>query len=159
MRIIVFSDTHGNYSAMHKIFKRNGTADLFIFLGDGLNEFLRLKAHYLDWNIIGIKGNCDFSPDMPDHDIITLKDGRKIFFAHGDKWAVRFTLDRIYNKAKEEGCCIALFGHTHVRYAEQRGDVLILNPGSAGQPRDGLPASYAWIDLTDSGITYNHVDL
>ena len=35
MRIIVFSDTHGNYSAMHKIFKRNGDADLFIFLGDG----------------------------------------------------------------------------------------------------------------------------
>lgn len=32
MRIIVFSDTHGNYSAMHKIFKRNGDADLFIFL-------------------------------------------------------------------------------------------------------------------------------
>ena len=36
----------------------------------------------------------------------------------------------------------------------------ILNPGSAGQPRDGKPASYAYIDITkDGGIFCSHVDL
>ena len=44
MRIVVFSDTHGNFSAMHKIFKRNGNADLFIFLGDGEIELAQLGA-------------------------------------------------------------------------------------------------------------------
>lgn len=48
MRIIVFSDTHGNYSAMHKIFKRNGDADLFIFLGDGERDLDSLRVQYLD---------------------------------------------------------------------------------------------------------------
>lgn len=159
MRIVVFSDTHGNFSAMHKIIKRNGNADLFLFLGDGMNEYKRLKAHYLDSAMACVKGNCDFAPDMPDHSIYTLPDGKRIFFTHGDKWRVRAGVDKVFEKAKAEGCCIALYGHTHCRFAEMREGILILNPGSAGQPRDGKPACYAWIDITDSGMVYNHVDL
>ena len=62
MRIVAFSDTHGNYSVMHKIFKKNGSADLFIFLGDGINEYNMLKTLYIDKKIIGVHGNCDFLP-------------------------------------------------------------------------------------------------
>ena len=57
MRIIVFSDTHGNYSAMHKIFKRNGDADLFIFLGDGERDLDSLRVQYLDKKIVNVAGN------------------------------------------------------------------------------------------------------
>ncbi len=35
MRIIVMSDTHGNFSAIEKIIEKNISADMFIHLGDG----------------------------------------------------------------------------------------------------------------------------
>lgn len=159
MRIVIFSDTHGNFSAMHKIFKRNGNADLFIFLGDGEKDLAPLKKIYLDKKIISVSGNCDVCGSTPLSDIYTLPDGKKIFFTHGHKFNVRFSVDRLFFKAKEENCSFAFFGHTHCRYAEMRDGVLILNPGSAGCPRDGKPACYAWVDITDSGIIYNHVDL
>lgn len=161
MRIIVFSDTHGNYAAAQKIFKRNGNADLFIFLGDGMAEFNRLKAHYIDYKTISVKGNCDFMPGMAEHAVYDIPGpgDRKIFLTHGDRWGVRVSPTMLHNKAREEGCCIALFGHTHIRHAEWRNGILLLNPGSAGQPRDGKPACYAWIDVTPMGIVYNHVDL
>ena len=159
MRIIVFSDTHGNFSAMHKIIKRNGDADLFMFLGDGATEFLNLKAHYLDTNMVWVKGNCDFAPDVAHSSIYELPDGRRIFYTHGDKWGVNWSLDRLFEKAKAERCDLVFYGHTHVRHAETREGILLLNPGSAGSPRDGLPACYAWVDVTDQGIAYNHVKL
>ncbi len=159
MRIVIFSDTHGNFSAMHKIMKHNGNADLFIFLGDGLTEFRRLRSHYIDSKMVAVKGNCDLDPELPDSNIYKLPDGRKIFYTHGDKWNVRFSIDKLYLKAKEEGCAFLLFGHTHCRYAEKRDNMLILNPGSAGLPRDGKPACYAWIDISYSGDIYNFVDL
>ncbi len=41
---------------------------------------------------------------------------------------------------------LVLLGHTHVQVDEQVGDVRVVNPGSVGQPRDGVPlASYALI--------------
>ncbi|MBP1534451.1 MAG: metallophosphoesterase [Ruminococcus sp.] len=159
MRIVIFSDTHGNYAAMHKIIKRNGDADLFVFLGDGLSEFKKLKAHYIDCKMIAVKGNCDFDPDLPDHMVYELPNGKRMFLAHGDKWSVRTSVDAIYEKARELDCQFAFFGHTHVRYYEQRGNILILNPGSAGQPRDDKPACYAWLEITSTGIIYNHVNL
>ena len=143
MRIIVFSDTHGNYSAMHKIFKRNGDADLFIFLGDGERDLDSLRVQYLDKKIVNVSGNCDFASLTPENDIYMTDNGIKIFY-----------------KAKEIGAQIALFGHTHCRYYAYEEGIHILNPGSAGQPRDGKPASYAYIDITkDGGIFCSHVDL
>lgn len=159
MRIVVFSDTHGNYAAMHKIIKRNGDADLFVFLGDGLSEFNKLRAHYLDNNMICVRGNCDYDKDVPESMIYVLPDGKRMLLAHGDKWGVNFSIERLYEKAKEEECQFLLFGHTHKRFYEQRGNMMILNPGSAGQPRDDKPACYAWLDVSPMGVIHNHVNL
>lgn len=159
MRIVVFSDTHGNYSAMHKVFMRNGGASLFIFLGDGEKDLERLRIKYLDKKILNVSGNCDGCSLTPESNTYTLPDGRKIFYTHGHKWGVKYSLGKISAKAKEVGAEIVLFGHTHCRFAETHDGVLYLNPGSAGCPRDGKPACYAWIDVTDKGIVYNHVDL
>ena len=35
MRIVLMSDSHGNYAAINNIVKRNLSADIFIHLGDG----------------------------------------------------------------------------------------------------------------------------
>jgi putative phosphoesterase len=45
-----------------------------------------------------------------------------------------------------------LLGHTHVQHAAAHDDVLVCNPGSVGQPRDGDPrAAYAVLDVNDAG--------
>jgi hypothetical protein len=160
MRIVVFSDTHGNFAAMKKILMRNGKADLFIFLGDGERDLDKLRIHYIDKKIINVSGNCDYDSMTPENKTVQLDNGMKIFFAHGHRWGVKTSVDLIYQQAESVGAKIALFGHTHCRYAENRNGILILNPGSAGCPRDGLPACYAWIDITESGgLVYNHVEL
>lgn len=159
MRIIVFSDTHGNFSAMHKIFKRNGNADLFIFLGDGEKELEKLRVQYIDKKIINVSGNCDECSPTPESKIYTTPSGIRIFFTHGHKWSVKYRTDKIFYKAKEERAQIALFGHTHCRYYSYEGGVHILNPGSAGCPRDGKPACYAYIDIVNEGIFCSHVNL
>ena len=39
-----------------------------------------------------------------------------------------------------------LFGHTHIQHEAVIDDRLILNPGSVGQPRDGVEACYSVVD-------------
>lgn len=40
-----------------------------------------------------------------------------------------------------------VFGHSHVPFLEQRGDVLFLNPGSVGDPRRGSTSSCALLSI------------
>lgn len=43
---------------------------------------------------------------------------------------------------------VVILGHTHVPMVERAGDVMVLNPGSPSQPRDGdRRGSYAVLDL------------
>lgn len=159
MRIIVFSDTHGNFAAMTKIFKRNKDASIFIFLGDGESDLSKIRIQYGDKKILSVAGNCDNGSKSPESAVCPLYTGNKIYFTHGHKIDVSGCADDVYNAAKQAGADIALFGHTHCRFVQNRDGVLMLNPGSASIPRDGKPACYAWLDVTTQGIAYNHVDL
>lgn len=40
-----------------------------------------------------------------------------------------------------------IFGHSHVPFLGQRGDILLLNPGSVGDPRRGNPPSCALLSI------------
>jgi len=49
-------------------------------------------------------------------------------------------------KAKEEEISCLIFGHSHIPAYFKKYGISFLNPGSVGQPRDGIPrASYAMI--------------
>jgi putative phosphoesterase len=45
------------------------------------------------------------------------------------------------------GVSVVVFGHSHRPGIEHRGDVLYLNPGSAGPRRFDLPVSVARLDI------------
>ena len=158
MRVIAFADTHGNMRAMREIFMRNEDAQVFIFLGDGESDLERMRKSYPDKTILSVAGNCDCSSTSPDHDSFVVGDV-KILFTHGHNWGVKYSIDRVFYRAKEIGAKVALFAHTHQRFYEYYEDVHILNPGSAAFPRDGKPACYAFIDITPKGIMCSHVDL
>ena len=159
MRLIAFSDTHGNLASADRIFALNPACDHFFFLGDGLDELEVIKAKYPDKKIYSVLGNCDKPGTAPAAAIVELF-RTKIYMTHGHLCSVRDSTEQLIANAKKEGATIILFGHTHCRYLEQEnGGLLILNPGSAAQPKDHLPPAYAFIDITPCGISCVHVDL
>ena len=158
MRIIVFADTHGNTRAVREVFERNEDAPVFIFLGDGERDLERVRLGYSDKTILSVAGNCDYTSNSPDFGIFDAE-GVKILYTHGHNWGVKYTVERVFYKAKEVDASIALFAHTHTRFYEYYDGLHILNPGSAALPRDGKKPCYAYIDITPRGIMCSHVEL
>lgn len=159
MRIVVFSDSHGGFRLVKKIFEQNENADLYIFLGDGERDIEHIKTLYPDKYVISVKGNCDYDEDIPKEIVYTLPDSRKIFACHGNRYSVNSSIDRLFYRGKEIGASVVLFGHTHCRYLSYDEGMYMLNPGSAAQPRDGFAPSYAFIDLMEDGMFCAHVDI
>jgi putative phosphoesterase len=84
-------------------------------------------------------------------------EGRRILLAHGSPWSTDLyvypdaspdVLEDIASSARRVDATMVCLGHTHYRMIKRIGDILILNPGSVGQPRDGnLGACWALVDL------------
>lgn len=159
VRIIVMSDSHGDIFAVRDIIKRNRNADMFIHLGDGENEVTALRAEFPDNIIRHVAGNCDYCSLSPQTDIIVADNGVKIFCAHGHRHFVKGGTEIIRSVAKDNGCTIVLFGHTHCRYSSYEDGMYIMNPGSCSRPRDGKSPSFGVIEITDKGILTNITDL
>lgn len=79
-------------------------------------------------------------------------DGRRFLLVHGtprdplDEYLMK---DPVTWAKRVEGCeaDIVCVGHSHMQFNLVANDVVVLNPGSVGQPRDGDPrAAYAIID-------------
>lgn len=157
MRVIVFSDTHGNQAAADKIIQENNSCEHFIFLGDGIHEIDILKSKYPEKSIFCVAGNCD-KTTAPTSAVIELFNTR-IYMTHGHLYDATETIDKIVENAKKEKAMIALFGHTHKRFSEMINGIYVLNPGSASIPKDGLPTSCAFIDITIYGISCMLIDL
>lgn len=160
MRIIVISDTHGQVRAIENVFLRNKDADMFIHLGDGerdLDSFLLQNPAYTK-KVIHVAGNCDWGSLSPGFEIIPAG-GHKIFASHGHIYAVKNSLEIIKRNAKENGCDIILYGHTHVRYNKFEDGFYIMNPGSAGCPHDGTSPSFGHIDISSAGVVMNIADI
>lgn len=158
MRIIVVSDTHGNYNALLKVFERNLAADIFIHLGDGEKELDEMVMRFPRLDIRHVSGNCDYASLSPSVMIIGVGD-YKIIAAHGHRHGVKYSLETFKALAQENKADIALFGHTHARFEAFEDGIYFLNPGSASSPRDGKKPSYGFIDITKSGIVTNIVEL
>ena len=86
--------------------------------------------------------NEDFSIDNMNFDLV-----------HGSDIDPKdFTSDTNHSCNEESGISFILVGHSHKPFIKTLGNTIILNPGSAGQPRDLNPrASYAVIE---DGIPY-----
>ena len=157
MRIIVFSDTHGNMAVIDKIIADNPFSNNFLFLGDGLKEVEIVKLKYPDKKFYCVLGNCD-KGDAPEEQVINLF-GAKIYMAHGHLLGVKDSLEQLEANARANKADVALFGHTHERYFGYEGGLFVLNPGSASQPADDLPPSYAFIDVGITGVGGTHIDI
>mgnify|MGYP001493710332 CR=1 FL=1 len=151
MRAIVFSDSHGNFAALERVYDMHeGDADVFIFLGDGEEEIELLKMLHPEADIRYVSGNCDYMSSTPDYDVARLA-GKTVFYTHGHRFGVKLSLDELEKYARNLEADVVLFGHTHEACAEYRNGVYFMNPGSVSRPREGAP-SYGILDVTDAGV-------
>lgn len=166
-RIVCMSDSHGFYKPIEKIVQKQPSADMYVFLGDGMgyifdNEetdiqlFLKNHPQYSN-KFYSVRGNCDDDSSIPFVQIIDAPKHR-IFATHGHKYSVGGGLDRIISAAKKEDCDIVLYGHTHTRYSNYTDDgMYIMNPGSCAVPRDGKKPSFGIIDLFENGTILTNI--
>ena len=154
MKILVVSDTHGNFDNLYKVVLSHSDADVVIHLGDGANEIDQVKTLFPNKMFVCVKGNCDFGSDKNTTEIITL-DGKKIIASHGHLYNVKYSIYNYICAARAENADIALFGHTHVAYTDYDDGLYIMNPGSLGK----YNASYGLIEICPAGITTNIIRL
>ncbi|PAT01030.1 hypothetical protein CI105_08840 [Candidatus Izimaplasma bacterium ZiA1] len=154
MKIVVFSDAHGDKLAVLSIIRNNLTADMLISLGDS-----ELPNSFLQENdIIAIKGNYPLDAGFVYEKLITV--GKKrIFLTHGHKYNVRRGVDKLYYKALETEADIVLYGHTHIPKTDKVNNILIINPGSIYKPRNFDNPTYLRIEIENGVINYKYIDL
>lgn len=150
------SDSHGKKEPVEKIIRANKDADIFVHLGDGERDVETMRMKYPGIDLRFVRGNGDWGGEKS---IIIEAMGRKIFCTHGDRFHVDSGVEDLVFTAKENGCCAALFGHTHRRFNETAEGIDLMNPGSCSCPRDGMNPSYGYIDVTENGVFMNIIDV
>lgn len=152
MKIGVISDSHGRHSALRAL-KSLGAVDVLFHLGDHCSDLSEEAVGSIPF--YRVRGNCDFTGSVPDFLTLDLG-GRRFLLTHGHLLGVKMGVDRLIYKAQELGADAVLFGHTHMPMQETEQGILLLNPGSAGLPRGGRPASAAILHL-ENGQIFPHI--
>ena len=142
MKILVFSDSHGNGDNMVRAVERESPDKIF-HLGDGWRDAQRLHAQFPDIPLEQVPGNCDFHVQSPAELLLTIR-GKRILLCHGHTYGVKQSLLNAGYAAEEQDLDLFLFGHTHKPLVDRRGKTWFLNPGSIG---DYLRPSYGVVTL------------
>ena len=80
----------------------------------------------------------------------------KIFACHGHKFSVKTTLAKLAARAKELGCAVALYGHTHRARADIIDGVTLINPGAGSRYGE---RSYLYLVVSGDKFTYKTVSI
>lgn len=136
MNILVFSDSHGRALGMYGLIESE-QPDAVIHLGDYYEDACDLRRSYPNLPVYAVRGNNDYDPDAPLFAVIA-PGGVRMYLTHGHRERAAWSdCGVIPARAAEEGCALALYGHTHLRHDETAGGVRVMNPGSISLPRDG----------------------
>lgn len=144
MKIVVMSDSHGCNSEIDYVLNNEKEADMFLHCGDICVD------QFVYPTLITVCGNNDYY-DYPMQRIINLGKHR-ILMLHSHTLSFMNREKKLVEKAKEHGCDIVCFGHTHVALDEIIEGVHLINPGSLYCSRDGRAPSYATIEIEGSEI-------
>ncbi|MBQ0065528.1 MAG: YfcE family phosphodiesterase [Firmicutes bacterium] len=148
LKIVVISDTHGTNEILDQLREKYEDAYAFVHCGD-LEEDPR---YYDRW--VFVRGNNDYYSGFKD--IAMFKAGKhKIYIEHSHMCPYRKRTEALARKAKDKGCDIVLYGHTHCSKIEMVNDILTINPGSSWWPRDGKEPSYALLYVGDQDCLIN----
>lgn len=145
MKLLVISDTHGNLDWM-QLAVRQEDPDFLIHLGDYTADAEYLKKKYPKLPILSVRGNCDWDDFQTREEALASYGGVCILAVHGHRYGVKNSLLRLLFAAKERAVQIALFGHTHCSYCENKDGLWMMNPGACS----GAYPTYGVIQIVDS---------
>lgn len=136
MLIGVISDTHRYRWGIENAVKKLDESDMIIHLGDNVQDIEEI-AKYYKGPIINVKGNCDFTVNVPG-ERMEIIEGKKVFITHGHRYDVKYDLSKLRYRALELEANMVLFGHTHVSKIAYEDGIWFVNPGSPALSRDGF---------------------
>ena len=137
----VLSDTHGYYDPLlDDLF---AGAEAIVHAGDvgaGVHDRLRRIAR-----VTAVLGNTDEAEAFPGVPVVA--EGLVL----GSRFVACHIRERLFARRDPvaEGFALVVVGHSHRATVERRGATLLLNPGSAGRARFGLPRTAAIVTLED----------
>ena len=131
MKLVLFSDSHGNVANMADVVRLEHP-DRVLHMGDLARDAEELARQFPDIPVTYVPGNCDGRrPDLPDERRFTLE-GCKILMTHGHTYHVKAGPGAAIRAARETGARLLCFGHTHEAFCEFQNGLWIVNPGAAG---------------------------
>ena len=165
MKLGIVSDIHCNGAGLAQALALMGDIDELICLGDSIyeyrfsNDVVRLLKDREAQVIVGNHEECFFGPHgararaRPDIDPVLAEwlasqpqrreltiGGKRLLLVHSTPWEPRGTYvypgSSLLARFAETEADFVLYGHTHQQVVRRIGPVLVINPGSAGEPRD-----------------------
>lgn len=155
MRVLIMSDSHGNFPLALKACEAAEPFDCLLHLGDGAED-TELLAHALEVPVIHVAGNCDLGSTAP-RELLWECDGKKLLLVHGDAYGVKWGLARLEARTVAVGADAVLFGHTHRATVSTLSGILAVNPGTL--MRGAQYTSFAVLEITPDGISASLHDI
>ena len=137
MKILLVSDSHGDYESLNRLYKMQPNMDLYLHAGDSEQDEWSLKP------FISVRGNCDHYYDFPNFLVIPSPQGN-VYVQH-----TPYVSKDILNEHKVK---IVIHGHTHCRRNETKSGILFINPGAISYARDKYNGSYAILEITETKL-------
>lgn len=136
MKILLFSDSHGNEDNMIRAVERERpfTLDAIVHLGDGWRDAEALHRLYPRIPLEQVPGNCDLGRFEERERVVFFGDCR-VLLCHGHTLGVKSSLLRASYEARERGAQALLYGHTHIPHIDYHDGLWLVNPGSIGDWR------------------------
>ena len=128
MKILVFSDSHGDAESMRKLIERIEPETVF-YLGDGMDDILSLQEELPALRFEIVKGNCDTVYGMPGEKLISVG-GFSFLLTHGDSHFEILEKEEITKYARDKGASVFLHGHTHIPALWTANGITVMNPGT-----------------------------
>lgn len=151
MRILVVSDTHGDYRSLVTVLGLLGrSVQALLHLGDGAADVAAAARCGVPMPpAYGVRGNVDNDASVP---LVRSFDaeGRIVIVAHGHRYPLGDGVSCLFHAAREAGARAFFFGHTHVPDYVEHGGILVLNPGSLARPRGPWGPSFAVVEAAPS---------
>lgn len=191
MRLAIVSDIHCNIRGLERALELMAPFDELWCAGDSVFQFrwsneVVAKLRELDARVIlgnheetilGRDGERALSSPKVDQDLVSwmrtkpyrleqVIDGKTVVMTHGSPWEpwkdYHYPHETVWSKAAELECDTLIVGHTHYKMSQRFGRVLVINPGSTGDPRDhrnDFQLSCAtWDTTTEDVVFYDYKD-
>ena len=137
MKILLVSDSHGDYLALDQLAEKYPNMDLYLHAGDSEQDEFSIKP------FISVRGNCDHYYDFPNFLVIPTPAGN-IYIQH-----TPFISKSVIS---EHNAKIVIHGHTHTRRKEIINGILFINSGAISYARDKYDGSYAIIEIENKNV-------